>query len=151
MKLREYFRDKGTEGTELQNLFKAKIFKVIQSRDLQRTVTSSGVLMLFKSKTSEIVPAMITSLLDMVHGSDIKTFSDYLTSIFKPYDPGNTQKIPLKEFESLIENRFQISWKDPSHYLLFFKDYVEGDVVEYTGFVNRVLCYLFPGLEDNIE
>lgn len=151
MKLREYFRDKGPEGADLQHLFKAKIFKVVQSRDLQRTVTSSGVLMLFKTKATEIVPALITSLLDLVHSTDIKAFSDYLTAIFKPYDSGNTQKVSLKDFSTLIENRFQISWKDPNHHALFFKDYIEGETVEYAGFVNRVLCYLFPGLEDNIE
>lgn len=151
MKLREYFRDKGPEGVDLQHLFKAKIFRVVQSRDLQRTVTSSGVLMLFKTKATEIVPALITSLLDLVHSTDIKSFSDYLTAIFKPYDQGNSQKISLKDFATLIENRFQISWKDPNHYALFFKDYIEGETVEYPGFVNRVLCYLFPGLEDNIE
>ena len=57
----------------------------------------------------------------------------------------------MKEVETIMQNKFQISMDDKLHHGIFFKDFIQGERFLYQGFINKILTMLFPGLEDNIE
>lgn len=57
----------------------------------------------------------------------------------------------LSDFENILEIKFQLKLDDSQHHNNFFRDYIQGPLFMYQGFVNKVLTVLFPGLEENIE
>lgn len=87
--LRSYLDDRTTDKNTFDFLkeYKTEVFKLIQSRELQRMVTNTGQLLLAKSGAGKYVYPLITSILDSVKGTEINEFVSYLNNIFKPYEP----------------------------------------------------------------
>ncbi len=90
--VKSHLEEKNTEDFDFVKEFKTEVFKLLQTRDLQRTMTTSGTLLLAKSDGAKLVYPLITSVLDSVNSSDIKQFISFLTSIFHHYDKHNSQK-----------------------------------------------------------
>ncbi len=90
--IRDYLNGLSTDNFDFTNSFKTELFKIIQSRDLHRMMTNSGHLILFKAESSKMVPPLITSIMNIVKGSDFKVFVHFLTELFKQHDTNNENK-----------------------------------------------------------
>ena len=90
--MKGHLEEKFSEDFDFVKEFKTEVFKLVQTRDLQRTMTNSGTLLLAKSDGAKLVYPLITSVLDSVNSPDIKQFVSFLWGIFHHYDPQNSQK-----------------------------------------------------------
>ena len=94
--IKDYLKLHSRGSFDFEHEFKTEILKLVQTRDLQRTMTNSGVPLLSKSDGSRMVHPLITSVLDSVHSTDFKQFVSFLWGIFQQYDPKNTQKSRIR-------------------------------------------------------
>ena len=90
--LRSYLEEKTVDKNTFDFLkeFKTEAFKLIQSRELHRMISTNGQLILTKSGTGKYVYPLITSVLDSVKTTDFNDFVSYLNLMFKPFDQQNT-------------------------------------------------------------
>jgi hypothetical protein len=84
--IKKFLVSKTTEKFNFMKEYKIEVFKLIQSRELQRMVTNSGSLIMAKSDTNKFVYPLITSILEAVDGNEFTSFVTFLNSLFKPYD-----------------------------------------------------------------
>lgn len=82
--LEERTTDKNT--FDFSKEYKTEVFKLVQSRELQRMVTNSGQLLLFKAGAGNYVYPIITTILDNVKSSDFGDYVSFLNGLFKPFE-----------------------------------------------------------------
>lgn len=84
--IKTFLSNKNTDTFNFLKEYKIEVFKLIQSRELQRMVSISGGLIMAKSDASQFVYPLITSVLEAVDSTDFNDVVTFLNNLFKPYD-----------------------------------------------------------------